>query len=324
LIRILGVAIRRRENEYRTMRVYNKYGILLALSALILAACVFRSHRPVYRFDSGKTYRVHYSVELKAKAGGNWGSDPYASVAQAEFSFRAVPDTSKGEIELSLAVDSLTLRNSERGPEEDGYMAGRLKKYLAKMVISRTGQVLSLDEEPSLPPVGFSTLNFSRSLIYSLASFPDRPVKQGSRWEITQSLLDKFHPESRIVKRFALSAIRETPEGRLAVCLVELEAYLVEELGEFGESISGTQSGGDASRYASGKAASPRKPSLTGRGSMVFNLDKGLPVSADLELGGEFRSLPPSIEADSSRPSTSVPESMILDLQEKISLRFTD
>lgn len=306
------------------MRASQLFGILVVLSALILAACVFRSHRPAYRFDSGENFRVQYSVELKAKADGNWDAEPYASVAEAELSFRAVSDSSKGEIELTLAVDSLALRSSERGPEEDGYMAGRLKKYLAKMVITRTGQVLSLDEEPSLPPVGFSPLNFGRFLIYSLPTFPDRPVKQGSRWEVTQSLLDKFHPDSRIVKRFALSAIRETPEGRLAVCLVELEAYLAEDLGDFGEPVTGAQTGSAEARKVSGDAGNPHKPSLTGRGNMVFNLDTGRPVSADLEMEGDFRRRPPAMEADSSRPSSPFPESLGLSLQEKISLRFSE
>lgn len=288
------------------MSISNRFGILLALTAMLLAACVFRSHKPAYRFDSGTGYGVHYSAELKANADGNWGSNPYASVAEAEFSFRAVSDSTKGQIELSLVVDSLALRSSERGPEEDGYMAGRLKKYLAKIVISPTGQVLSLEEEPSLPPVDFSPLNFGRFLIYSLPSFPDRPLKQGARWEVTQSLMDKFHPDSRIVKRFALSAIRETPEGTLAICLVELEVFLAVDFGDFGESELS------------------KDPSLAGRGNVVFNLDKGRPVSADLELEGDFKRKPPSMEADSSRPATPYSGAMTLHLQEKISLRFTD
>jgi hypothetical protein len=272
---------------------------IAAICLCLLSSCEFRSRRAVWHFDPGVTYKVRYAAELKAKADGSWGSSPYVSAAQAEFSAQASLDTSKGQIELSLAVDTLQYRSSERGPEEDRYMTGRLRKYKAKLSLSRTGQVLSLEEEPGMPPVEFSPLNFSRFLAYILPAFPDAPIKKGARWEIVQPLLDKFHPDSRVVKRFTLSAIRETPEGDLATCLVEMDAYLEEDLGE-------------------GEAA--RKPSLSGSGQMVFNLGKGRPVSAELELEGRFvSSRLPQKTGDSTRA-----EALPLRLLEKLSVRFSD
>ncbi|HKP95492.1 MAG TPA: hypothetical protein VJ385_07030 [Fibrobacteria bacterium] len=269
---------------------------------LLLSSCEFRSRRAVWRLEAGVTYKLEYSAELRARADGSWGTGPYVSAARAGFSVRAVPDTSKGQIEVSLAADTLDYRSSERGPEEDQYMTGRLRKYKARISLSRTGQILSLEEEPGMPPVEFSPLNFGRFLAYALPAFPDAPIKKGSRWEIVQPLLDKFHPDSRLLKRFTLSAIRETPEGDLATCLVDLEAFLDEDLGS-GENV--------------------RKPSLTGSGQMVFNLASGRPVSADLELEGRFMSHPPGEPADSSG-SGSKPEALPLRLQEKLSLRFSE
>ncbi|MDB5049258.1 MAG: hypothetical protein JWO30_2329 [Fibrobacteres bacterium] len=272
---------------------------LATLSSLLLSSCEFRSHRAVWHFEPGVTYKVQYSAEVKAKADGSWGAAPYVSAAQAGFSAQAALDTSKGQIELSLAVDTLQYRSSERGPEEDHYMTGRLRKYKAKLSLSRTGQVLSLEEEPGMPPVGFSPLNFGRFLAYVLPAFPDAPIKKGTRWEIVQPLLDKFHPESRAVKRFTLSAVRETPEGELATCLVEMDAYLDEDLGD-------------------GEAAG--KPSLSGSGQMVFNLTQGRPVSAELELEGRFVSGPLGQKTGDSTQ----PEALPLRLQEKLSVRFSD
>jgi hypothetical protein len=270
----------------------------LALSALLLSACEFQSRRAAWRFDPGVTYKLHYAAELKARADGSWGAAPYVSAAESEFSFKASADTSKGQIEAILSADTLAYRSSERGPEEDQYMTGRLRKYRAKLTLSRTGQVLAMEEEPGLPPVEFSPLNFGRFLAYAWPAFPDAPIKKGSRWEINQSLLDKFHPESRVLKRFTLSTIRETPEGALAVCLVEMEAMLAEDLGD-GET--------------------PAKPTLTGRGQMVFNLDKGRPVSGEWELEGRFTSRLPQKSGDSAQA-----DPLPLRLQEKLSFSLSE
>jgi hypothetical protein len=300
--------------------------IVLPLAACLawLSSCEFSSRRAAWRLESGAKYKVSYSAELKAKADGSWGSSPYVSAAKAEFSTVAASDTSKGQLELAFAVDTLEYRSSERAPDEDEYMTGRLKKYKSKVALSRTGQVLSLEEEPGMPPVEFSPLNFGRFLAYVLPAFPDAPVKQGSRWEIVQPLLDKFHPDSRVIKRFTLSAIRETAEGDLATCLVEVEAYLDEDLGE----------------KAKGDGDDAKKPTLTGSGQVVFNLAKGRPVSAEMDLEGRFLSRPsPKPEDPASAGSVSAPtgsgsaqpqsepaqaEAQPLRLQERVSVRFSD
>lgn len=280
------------------MRVQSpSIGVLIGLS-ILLSSCEFRSRRATWRFDPGTASKLMYSAELRAKADGSWGSSPYVSSANAAFSMQASGDTSKGQFELTLTVDTLTYRSSERGPDEDRYMTGRLRKYRAKVSLSRTGQVLAMEEEPGMPPVEFSPLNFGRFLAYAMPSFPDAPIKKGSRWEIIQPLLDKFHPDSRVIKRFTLSAVRETPQGDMATLLVEMEAHLSEDLGE-----------------AEGTA----QPAMTGSGQMVFNLSKGRPVSADLELEGRFISRLPQKTGDSTQP-----EPLPLRLQEKLSLRFPD
>lgn len=286
----------------------------LALASLLMVSCEFQSRRITWRLDPAVTYKVRYTVELRAKAEGGWGSGPYVSVAEAGFSLRAVTDTAKAQIEATLSVDTLEYRSSERGPEEDAYMTGRLRKYRARTSLSRTGQLLAMEEEPGLPPVDFTPLNFGRFLAYAIPSFPDAPLKKGSRWETVQPLLDKFHPQSRIVKRFTLSAIRETPEGDLAVCLVEMDVYLTEEL----ELSHGGSPGQDA-----GGAVSPDsarlEPTLSGRGQMVFNLDKGRPVFTELEMEGRFLSRLPQKPGDSTQP-----EILALKLQEKVGLAFTE
>jgi hypothetical protein len=271
---------------------------ILALASLYLVSCEFQSRRAVWRLDPSVTYKVGYSAELRAKADGSWGSSPYVSAAEAEFSVHAVPDSAKGQIEISLAVDTLSYRSSERGPDEDDYMTGRLRKYRAKLALSRTGQLLTLEEEPGMPPVDFTPLNFGRFLAYLLPTFPDAPIKKGTRWETVQPMLDKFHPGSRVMKRFTLSAIRETPEGDLAVCLVEMDVHLEEDLDQ---------------------GAEPDLPTLTGSGQMVFNLDTGRPVSAELELEGRFTSRLPQKPVDSTQP-----DARPLRLQEKAKLDFTE
>jgi hypothetical protein len=267
------------------------------ISLFLLSACEFRSRRAYWRLDPSVTYKVRYSAETRATADGTWGSVPYVSAAEAEFSAQSTGDTSKGQIEFALAVDTLRYRSSERGSDEDQYMTGRLRKYKGKLILSRTGQALSLEEEPGLPPVAFSPLNFGRMLAYALPTFPEFAIKKGSRWEINQSLMDKFHPDSRVQKRFTLSAIRETPEGDLAHCLVDMDAYLDEDLGN-----------GD----------NPGKPSLSGSGKVVFNLTTGKPVSAELELEGHFLT-----RGSPSRPGDSTQtEAFPMQLREKLAVSF--
>ena len=280
--------------------------LALSLSALLLAACEFRSHRAAWRLDTKVTYKVRYSAELRAKAEGSWGSSPYVSSARAEFSAQASGDTAKGQMELSLGVDTLEYRSPERGPEEDRYMTGRLRKYKAKLSLSRTGQVLSMEEEPGMPPVAFSPLNFGRFLAYALPAFPDAPVKKGSHWEVVQPLLDKFHPDSKVIKRYTLSAIRETPDGDLATCLVDLDAYLDEDLGD--------------GAPAPATAGSPEvKPTWSGTGRVIFNLAKGRPVSAELEMEGRFTIRLPPKSGDSTQPAAEP-----MHMQEKLEIHFTD
>ena len=270
---------------------------------IILSSCEFRSRRPAYRFDPGVTFKIRYSAETRAKADGSWGSAPYVSAATAEFTGKAVTDSAKGQIELTLSVDTLDFRAAERGAEEDAYMDGRLKKYRSRLALSRTGQLLGLEEEPSQPPVEFSPLNIGRWLVYALPAFPDAAIRQGARWESTQPLLDKFHPDSRVVKHFTLSAIRETPEGDLATCLVEMEIFLAEDFGD---------------------TTSTAAPALSGSGRVVFNLAKGRPVSAEIELEGRFLGNPGRAPSDTTNTGSGNPAGLPLKLQEKLELSFSD
>ena len=271
--------------------------LLASLSfLLLLSSCEFRSRRAAWHPSPGVTYKLRYSAETRAKAQGAWGQAPYLSAALAEFSVKASLDSAKSQIELALAVDTLDFKAAERSPEEDAYMDGRLRKYRAKLSLSRTGQALALEEEPALPPVDFSPLAIGRWLIYALPAFPDAPMRQGTRWDVSQSLLDKFHPDSRVEKHYTLSAIRETPGGDLAICLVVVEAWL-------GEDVGGAASG----------------PALKGSGKVVFNLRKGLPESAVLELEGRFRRGPPRPAADSGAA-----DPQPLELRENLELTFSD
>ena len=282
-----------------------RFSIPLALipAFLVLTSCEFRSRLAAYRFDPGVTFKIRYSAETRAKADGSWGSAPYASAATAEFTGKAVTDSAKGQIEITLSVDTLDFRAAERGPEEDAYMDGRLKKYRAKLSLSSTGQLLGLDEEPAQPPVEFSPLNIGRWLAYALPAFPDAALRQGARWEITQPLLDKFHPASRVLKRFTLSAVRETPEGEMATCLVELQAFLAEDFGD---------------------TASTAGPALIGSGNIVFNLAKGRPVSAHIELEGRFLGNPGRASGDTALRESAQPAGLPLKLQGKLELSFSD
>ena len=275
------------------------YPSLFALSSLLLlSACEFRSRRATWHLDPSVTYKVRYSAETRATADGTWGASPYVSSAQAEFTAHTTADSAKGQLEISLSVDTLAYRSPERGPDEDQYMIGRLRKYKARLTLSRSGQPLALEEEPGMPPVEFTPLNFGRLLAYSLPAFPDAAISKGARWEISQPLLDKFHPDSRVLKRFTLSAIRETPEGDLATCLMEMEAYLDEDLGN-GETAA--------------------KPSLTGSGRLIFNLTKGRPVASELELEGRFLG-----QGQTAKPGDSTQHPLPMRLREKLSLSFSD
>lgn len=276
-------------------------------AALVLASCEFRSRRPAYKFGAGVTLKLRYSAEIRAKAEGAWGAAPYVSAARAEFTLKAADDSAKGQADLSLSTDTLSFRADERSPEENAYMDGRLRKYGARLTLSRTGQMISLEEEPALPPVAFSPLNVARWLVYALPAFPDAPLRQGARWEIDQPLLDKFHPGARVLKRYTLSAIRETPEGDLATCLVDLQVWLGEDLGQPDADASGAPA-----------------PSLTGTGKVVFNLAKGRPESAELELEGKFPADPGKAPGDTSQAAAEGVRERLLDLQEKVEISISD
>ena len=269
---------------------------LPACLCLLLSSCEFRSHRIAWNPLPGVTFKLRYSAETRAKADGAWGSAPYVSAAQAEFSAKSSVDSAKGQIELAWAVDTLDFKAAERFPEEDAYMDGRLKKYRARILLSRTGQALALEEEPALPPVDFSPLAIGRWLAVALPAFPEAALRQGKRWDITQPLLDKFHPDSRVAKHYTLSAIRETPQGKLATCLVELEIWLDEDVG-----------------------ADSAGPALRGSGKVVFNMDKGMPESAGFELEGRFRARSPQGAAGSAHAAFRP-----LELREKLDLTFSD
>lgn len=268
------------------------FSVLLALLP-ILAGCRAPSHRAEYGFAAGTAYSIRYEAALEGRldpvpsgATDAGGSNPYAARARARMTVRAaVPDTAAGRMEIALSADSLSFQASDRDSHEGRYMEERLGRYKARLILSRSGQVLALEEEPDLPPVDFSPLNFGRLLIYGLPAFPREPVKEGSEWRIEQPLLDKFHPDSRVVKRFQARAVRETPEGRLLECKVEVEAWLEGDLGSQG----------------SGAAPGPVKPALTGRGEAVFNLATGVPVSSSIELQGRFHSPVREGPGDSAR-----------------------
>jgi hypothetical protein len=276
-----------------------RLAFLVASLSVLLSSCEFRSRRITWHPAPGVAFKLRYAAETRAKAGGSWGTAVYVSSAQADFSAQASVDSAKGQIEIALAVDTLDFKAAERSPEEDAYMDGRLKKYRARLALSRTGQVLALEEEPALPPVAFSPLAIGRWLAFALPAFPETALRQGKRWEVTQSLLDKFHPGSRVVKHYTLSAIRETPSGDQAVCLVEYEAWLDEDVGGPAEA-----------------------PTLRGSGKIVFNLEKGRPESASLEMEGTFREGQPRTPGDSSQPAGAEPRP--LELREKVEMTFAD
>jgi hypothetical protein len=248
----------------------------LAISLLLLLAGCRKEegHRAAYRLSDPAPFDVRYEAVLEAGADGFRAARGYGSQASARLSMAAEPDSATGSLRLALSADSIAFRASDRDEEESRYMVERLKRYKARLVLTAAGQVLALEEEPDLPPVDFSPLNFGRFLVYGLPAFPDTSIREGSVWRIEQPLLDKFHPGSRLVKTFRAEAIRQTPEGRVLECGMDVEAWLEEDL----------DPEGSAPGDGTGRAA------LAGRGKARFNLDSGAPISTDLELTGRFLS----------------------------------
>lgn len=256
-----------------------------------------------YRFADTTAYSVRFDAGLEGRAEGLRGSRPYSAASGARIAITAATDTASGRIELTLSADTLSFQASDRDGQEGAYMEERLKRYRARLVLARSGQILALEEEPDLPPLEFSPLNFGRFIAYGLPAFPAMAVKVGTEWQVDQPLLDKFHPDSRVVKRYRAQAIRETPAGRLLECKVEIAAWLEEGL----------------AAPASESAAGGAQPTLTGGGEAVFNLDRGIPVSSDLELEGRFMSRIGGGATDSSSQMD-----MPLRLTLRLSLRFPE
>jgi hypothetical protein len=247
----------------------------------------------------GVTYGIHYQAALEA---AGKGKRSYASSASAGLSLKAGPapasrpaDTVKTNAELVLTIDSLAFGGADRDPGEDRYMVERLRKYRARLLLTRTGQILALEEEPALPPVELSTLNFGRWLLYCLPAFPTETIGDGSQWTAEQPLLDKFHPDSKVVKTYTATALRKSEAGRILKLKVEM-SVLLEDLGD---------------------ESAAKGPALTGQGEVLFNLDKGLPVSMELTLQGNFRT-PKAPGSDSAAPA-----SKPLRLKEYLLLRFS-
>lgn len=280
---------------------------LLLSAALALTSgfsgCRDEGHLAAYRFDDHAAYSVRYDAALEGRAEGFRGSRSYSSSSGARIAFTAATDSASGRIELTLSADTLSFRASDRDDQEGAYMEERLKRYRARLILGRSGQILILEEEPDLPPLEFSPLNFGRFIAYGLPAFPAMAVKAGSEWQVDQPLLDKFHPASRVVKRYRVQAIRETPAGRLLECKVDIAAWLEEGLAA---PVPGSAAGGD-------------QPTMTGRGEAVFNLDQGIPVSSDLELEGRFVSRIKEGATDSAGHFD-----MPLRLTLRLALRFPD
>jgi hypothetical protein len=272
-----------------------RFFILPFSLCLCLASCRFQSYRAAYVFSPGVTYAIRYGATLEA---GGTGSRAYVSSAQAGLSLKALApaaaapaaagDSARprseeelrppaGKAELSLTVDSLAFSGSDRDAGEDRYMADRLRKYRARFVFSEAGQALALEEEPALPPVEFSTLNFGRWLLYCLPAFPAEAIGDGAQWTAEQPLLDKFHPGSKVVKTCRAVSVRKTGAGRILKLDIEVKV-LLEDLGD---------------------AVPVQGPALAGKGEAFFNLDRGLPLSVDLVMQGDFRLPAPQAAGDS-------------------------
>lgn len=268
----------------------------------LLGGCREPGRPAGYRFAAGAAYTLRYEASLEAKAESFRGDRPYRAGASARLAFTAAPDSAAGRATLSLSADSVSIHASDRDAQESRYMEERLRRYRAEAVLSRTGQLLSVTEEPDLPPVEFSPVSFGRYLAYGMPALPVEVVAPGSEWTVEQALLDKFHPEARVVKHYRAEAVRQTSEGALLDCRVDMQVFLEEGLGGPGP----------------GSTPDSTRPSLSGRGAAVFNLDRGLPVSSDLELEGRFTSPIQEGVSDSSRV---VDLPLILSL--KLSLRFS-
>lgn len=253
----------------------------------LLAGCREEGRLAAYRppaADSART--VVYEVSLEGEAEGFRGARAYSARAFARLDLKAAPETSEGRLDLVITADTVAFSASDRDGSEGLYMVERLRRYKARLALDPSGRMLALEEEPELPPVDFSPLNFGRFLAYALPAFPAAPVRAGDAWNIEQPLLDKFHPSSRVVKRFKAASIRESPAGRVLVCTVEMEAWLEEGLG--------------ASPQGASAEAAP-SPALTGRGEAEFDLDRGRPLSSSLRLQGRLVSRLVEGPADSAR-----------------------
>lgn len=255
-----------------------------AALASLFAACRPESHVAAWRLSADSAYVLEYDVALEGEAEGFRGRNAYDARARARMAMSAVPDSAGGRFELTLTADTIEFQADDREGQEGAYMVERLRRYKARLALSTTGKVLAVEEEPDLPPVDFSPLNFGRFLAYGIPAFPQEPVKTGSEWQVDQPLLDKFHPGSRVVKRYKAQGVRQTAEGRLLDCKVEIEAWLEDGLASREPAVAGQP-----------------PPDLTGKGETVFNLDRGLPVSSEFNLEGRFRSQVREGSSDSAR-----------------------
>jgi hypothetical protein len=284
------------KNEKPLILLFRFFVLIFPLG---IFSCRFQSAHVSYLLPPGVTYGLRYGAELEAVSKG--ASHAYASSAEARFSFKAASDSGKvaadssKSFELVFTVDSLAFQGADRDSGEDRYMADRLRKYRARLLLSSAGQVLALEEEPALPPVGVSTLDFGRRLLYGLPVFPAEDIGKGSQWTAEQPLLDKFHPGSKVVKSFTVTSLRKTGEGRILTADMTLDVRLEDLDGEAGQG-----------------------PALTGKGEAVFNLDKGRPLSINLLLQGDFQ-IPSGTPATDTTPA---PASKPLHLKERLRLDF--
>jgi hypothetical protein len=66
----------------------------------------------------------------------------------------------------------------------------------------------------------------------------------------------------------------------------------------------------------------PTAPALKGSGKVVFNLAKGRPESASLELEGDFRDASSRLPGDSAHAAGA--DARPLQMREKVDLTFSD
>ncbi len=271
---------------------------LLLGCCLFLASCEFKTYRLVYRFDHKNEYRIEYSASLQGNQEGRLGGHRYRTTADAAFIVRESFDSAKGQVDLGMTIEHLEFHSAERAKDEDAYMTGLLSKYHMHVLATNRGQVLSMTEEPHLPPVEFSPLNFGRLLLFALATFPDSDLKVGGHWESEQSLLDSFHPEARLKRSFKLTSVREATQGSIAEIEVGFMAFLEAGLGHSpADSLS----------------------NLSGKGKMEFNLNTGHLILSDLRMEGHFMGQTADKATDSSQFET-----LPLYLQENLRLHFSE